>query len=124
MRPIFIKVLSALLFILIMADLSDCGDESFESPFETEYWNLYDLTDDKTGLESIRILHKQLDDDNDGTIEPAETCVFIRDDLVRFFYNGSDNMPGALFTHLSCLSGLGLSRKVVQRLVAVLGEII
>jgi hypothetical protein len=32
---------------------------------------------------------------------------------VRFFYNGSDNMPGALFTHLSCLSGLGLSRKVV-----------
>ena len=59
-------------------------DEVAESPLEVEYRRLYDLTDDKSGLESIRVLHKQLDDDNDGTIEPAETCDFIRGDLVRF----------------------------------------
>jgi hypothetical protein len=60
-------------------------DEVAESPLEVEYRRLYDLTDDKSGLESIRVLHKQLDDDNDGTIEPAETCDFIRGDLVRFY---------------------------------------
>ena len=62
--------------------LMNGGDED-ESPLEAEYRRLYDHTDDKTGLESIRGLHKQLDDDNDGTIEPAETCDFIRADLVR-----------------------------------------
>ena len=33
------------------------------------------------GLEAIRALHQQLDDDNDGTIEPSETGDFIKADL-------------------------------------------
>ena len=80
------------LFICVTLMLTSCyakdreplmsGDED-ENPLEAEYRKLYDHTDDKTGLESIRGLHKQLDDDNDGTIEPAETCDFIRADLVR-----------------------------------------
>ena len=32
-----------------------------------EYKELLDLTEDKDGLESIRAIHEQLDDDNDGT---------------------------------------------------------
>ena len=46
-----------------------------------EYRKLLEVTDDKDGLESIRALHEQLDDDNDGTIEPSETGDFIRVDL-------------------------------------------
>jgi stromal interaction molecule 1 len=46
-----------------------------------EYKKLLEVTDDKDGLESIRALHEQLDDDNDGTIEPSETGDFIRADL-------------------------------------------
>ena len=45
-----------------------------------EYKELLDLTEDKDGLESIRAIHEQLDDDNDGTIEPSETGDFIRVD--------------------------------------------
>lgn len=46
-----------------------------------EYKKLLASTEDKEGLESIRALHEQLDDDNDGTIEPSETGDFIRADL-------------------------------------------
>lgn len=46
-----------------------------------EYRKLFEVTDDKDGLESIRAIHEQLDDDNDGTIEPSETGDFIRVDL-------------------------------------------
>ncbi len=35
-----------------------------------------------------RALHEQLDDDNDGTIEPSETGDFIREDL---HYRGSND---------------------------------
>ena len=37
---------------------------------------------------SFRALHEQLDDDNDGTIEPSETGDFIREDL---HYRGSND---------------------------------
>ena len=46
-----------------------------------EYRRLFEVTEDKDGLESIRAIHEQLDDDNDGTIEPSETGDFIRVDL-------------------------------------------
>ena len=39
------------------------------------------LIQDKIGLEAIKALHAQLDDDNDGTIEPSETGDFIKADL-------------------------------------------
>ena len=32
-------------------------------------------------MEAIRALHEQLDDDNDGTIEPSETRDYIKVDL-------------------------------------------
>jgi len=50
---------------------------------EQEYAHLYHSTEDKDGLESIRALHRQLDDDNDGSIEPSETGDFIRGDLKK-----------------------------------------
>ena len=49
--------------------------------WEREYEQLYEKTEDKDALESIRALHEQLDDDNDGTIEPSETGDFIKGDL-------------------------------------------
>ena len=48
---------------------------------EAEFQRLIEVTDDKSGLEAIRTLHQQLDDDNDGTIEPSETKDFVRTDL-------------------------------------------
>eukprot|EP00090_Calanus_glacialis_P031458 TRINITY_DN5194_c0_g1_i1.p1 TRINITY_DN5194_c0_g1~~TRINITY_DN5194_c0_g1_i1.p1 ORF type:complete len:668 (-),score=266.49 TRINITY_DN5194_c0_g1_i1:374-2377(-) len=48
---------------------------------KTEYLTLLSSTEDKIGLEAIRALHQQLDDDNDGTIEPSETGDFIKADL-------------------------------------------
>jgi len=51
------------------------------SDLATEYLTLLSSTEDKVGLEAIRALHQQLDDDNDGTIEPSETGDFIKADL-------------------------------------------
>ena len=48
---------------------------------EQEYQRLWDKTPEKDALEAIRDLHRQLDDDNDGAIEPSETGDFIRADL-------------------------------------------
>ena len=53
---------------------------------ELEYAYLYHSTYDKSGLESIKALHRQLDDDNDGSIEPSETGDFIRGDLKKVNY--------------------------------------
>ena len=75
-------ILSAALVVLFFML---CHGLDVEDPLELEYRRLYHLTDDKAGLESIRVLHKQLDNDNDGSIEPAETCDFIRADLVRIY---------------------------------------
>lgn len=47
----------------------------------SEYLSLYSSVEDKVGLEAIKALHQQLDDDNDGTIEPSETGDFIKADL-------------------------------------------
>lgn len=67
-------------FVVISSILLLCQTSC--SP-ETEYQALLHTTEDKFGLESIRSLHKQLDDDKDGYIEPSETGDFIRADLVR-----------------------------------------
>lgn len=48
---------------------------------EHEYEILHSTVEDKKGLEAIRALHQQLDDDQDGTIEPSETGDFIKGDL-------------------------------------------
>jgi len=48
---------------------------------EKQYENLWNTVDDKVGLEAIRSLHQQLDDDKDGSIEPSETGDFIKVDL-------------------------------------------
>ena len=55
--------------------------EAVQGQHVQEYKALYEDTDDKDGLESIRFLHEQLDDDKDGSIEPSETGDFIRVDL-------------------------------------------
>ena len=51
------------------------------SQLEKEYQDLWGTVEDKVGLEAIRSIHQQLDDDNDGTIEPSETGDFIKADL-------------------------------------------
>ena len=65
--------LSAILLILICLAKSD--------EYERQYQILLTSVEDRTGLEAIRSLHQQLDDDNDGTIEPSETGDFIKADL-------------------------------------------
>ena len=42
---------------------------------------MLDQVEDRTGLQAIKLLHQQLDDDKDGTIEPFETGDFIKADL-------------------------------------------
>jgi len=49
--------------------------------YEAEYSALLDKVGDRTGLQAIKLLHQQLDDDKDGTIEPFETGDFIKADL-------------------------------------------
>ncbi len=49
--------------------------------YEAEFSALLDKVEDRTGLQAIRLLHQQLDDDKDGTIEPFETGDFIKADL-------------------------------------------
>ena len=49
--------------------------------YERQFLTLWHSVEDKNGLEAIRSLHQQLDDDNDGTIEPSETGDFIKADL-------------------------------------------
>ncbi len=60
---------------------------------EREYLRLLDATEDKAALEAIRDLHRQLDGDQDGTIEPAETGELVRGDLFR----GGDQRRGSSF---------------------------
>ncbi len=68
------------------------GDFASER-LEREYLRLLDATEDKVALEAIRDLHRQLDGDNDGTIEPSETGEFVRGDLFR----GGDQRRGNRF---------------------------
>merc|ERR1719438_151288 len=81
------------------------GSDSSQPPpeFVTEYQVLLSNTEDKVGLEAIRALHQQLDDDNDGTIEPSETGDFIKADL----------QPG-LHESYSGHAGVGDSQKSTQ----------
>lgn len=49
--------------------------------YVVEYEELLSKVEDRAGLLAIKALHQQLDDDNDGTIEPSETGDFIKADL-------------------------------------------
>jgi len=69
--------MSGIYFQLLIVIL--CLAKSHE--LEKEYQDLWNNVEDKLGLEAIRNLHQQLDDDNDGTIEPSETGDFIKADL-------------------------------------------
>ena len=53
----------------------------YEAEYEAEYRLLLDRVGDRPGLQAIKQLHQQLDDDEDGTIEPFETGDFIKADL-------------------------------------------
>jgi len=78
----------SILGLIMTAFLSPVGSVGESQPvaaksheLEREYQNLWNNVEDKLGLEAIRNLHQQLDDDNDGTIEPSETGDFIKADL-------------------------------------------
>ena len=71
----------ALAFLGHVDCFSPVGAASSLEEHADEYKKLLEVTEDKDGLESIRAIHEQLDDDNDGTIEPSETGDFIRVDL-------------------------------------------
>ena len=64
---------------IILLILIFCLAKSDE--YERQYQILWTSVEDRTGLEAIRSLHQQLDDDNDGTIEPSETGDFVKADL-------------------------------------------
>lgn len=67
--------------------LALCGSACSSSPsppgtsHEAEFRELLERVEDRPGLEAIKALHQQLDDDQDGTIEPSETGDFIKADL-------------------------------------------
>ena len=52
-----------------------------DTSHEAEFRELLERVEDRPGLEAIKALHQQLDDDQDGTIEPSETGDFIKADL-------------------------------------------
>ncbi len=62
---------------------------------EKEYLMLLAVTEDKDSLEAIRDLHRQLDNDKDGTIEPDETGEYMRGDLYQAA--GTDSRRGKHF---------------------------
>jgi len=82
------SVLSLALAAAFLSTLG-AGDRGVSQPqsaaksdeYERQYQILWTSVEDRTGLEAIRSLHQQLDDDNDGTIEPSETGDFIKADL-------------------------------------------
>ncbi len=78
-----------MLLVVLLALAAAAGQQQYEGDdsekLRQEYESLYERTDDKVALEAIRDLHKQLDEDNDGTIEPSETGEFMRGEL----YQGS-----------------------------------
>ena len=89
--------LASLFFALIVLDSPSLGLKSaaradvqqpLQDGYRREYEQLFERTEDKDSLDAIRQLHEQLDDDNDGTIEPSETGDFIKDDL-NLLGNGS-----------------------------------
>ena len=86
--------LASLFFALVVLDSPSLGLRSAARAdvdhglYRREYEQLFERTEDKDSLDAIRQLHEQLDDDNDGTIEPSETGDFIKDDL-NLLGNGS-----------------------------------
>ncbi|TRY64378.1 hypothetical protein TCAL_06869 [Tigriopus californicus] len=91
------SLLSVFLIVLIcvLPWTAASSPEDLRTLHELEYRRLYETTLEKEALEAIRSLHQQLDDDNDGTIEPSETGDFIRGDLQY----GSDKRRQTSFHH-------------------------
>ena len=75
------------------------ADVPTPSGYRREYEQLFEGTEDKDSLDAIRQLHEQLDDDNDGTIEPSETGDFIKDDLNLLDYGSGDKKDRAKSFH-------------------------
>ena len=93
----------ASLFALIVVDsslvLKSAAGADVQGGYRREYEQLFEGTDDKDSLDAIRQLHEQLDDDNDGTIEPSETGDFIKDDLNLLDYGSGDKKDRAKSFH-------------------------
>ena len=83
----------AILLILICLAKSD--------EYERQYQILLTSVEDRTGLEAIHSLHQQLDDDNDGTIEPSETGDFIKADLQVRIINIHGDIKIANWMHVA-----------------------
>lgn len=79
--PYLFLAVFALAFLGHVDSFSPVAAASSVEEHADEYKELLEVTEDKDGLESIRAIHEQLDDDRDGTIEPSETGDFIRVDL-------------------------------------------
>lgn len=68
------------LIVLVLCG-SACSPSFADGSHEAEFLELLGRVEDRPGLEAIKALHQQLDDDQDGTIEPSETGDFIKADL-------------------------------------------
>ena len=89
---------------VLLLTILQCLAKSDE--YERQYQLLWSSVEDRLGLEAIRSLHQQLDDDNDGTIEPSETGDFIKADLQVGIINiltdiKANWMHVAVFNHAS-----------------------
>jgi len=82
MRQTRLRSVLAAFFTVLLAQFCQAESEgAVRTQLEKEYQDLWGTVEDKVGLEAIRSIHQQLDDDNDGTIEPSETGDFIKADL-------------------------------------------
>jgi len=68
------------LIVLVLCG-SACSPSFADGSHEAEFLELLGRVEDQPGLQAIKALHQQLDDDQDGTIEPSETGDFIKADL-------------------------------------------
>jgi stromal interaction molecule 1 len=87
--------MAGLVVVALLLGGSVCPGGCAVGEYEAEYSALLDRVEDRVGLQAIKLLHQQLDDDKDGTIEPFETGDFIKADLK---FDG-DNRRETLFHH-------------------------
>ncbi|XP_071056249.1 stromal interaction molecule homolog isoform X2 [Onthophagus taurus] len=68
-------------YSLLSRSMSKVVEDSHESCYVDDFDCLFGASNDKPGLEAIRALHQQLDDDANGDIDLTETGDFLRQDL-------------------------------------------